>query len=244
MPNVLCCISACLEETKGDDVPQSLKDKADAVKNAGGVATLAKLVQELPELLTRNTEILDEADRMLDMGFMPQVKNCVYHHTMPKFRQTLMFSATFKPEIQNLAKQFLNNYLFLGVGVVGGACEDVRQNFYDVTEKSKMQRNEMLVDMLKELKTHNNNEKVLVFVERKKDADILALFLCQDELPATTIHGDRAQEEREMALNDFKTGSKPILVATAVAARGLDIKGVTHVVNFQMPKEVEEYVHR
>ena len=65
MPNVLCCISACLEETKGDDVPQSLKDKADAVKNAGGVATLAKLVQELPELLTRNTEILDEADRML-----------------------------------------------------------------------------------------------------------------------------------------------------------------------------------
>ena len=188
--------------------------------------------------------VLDEADRMLDMGFMPQVKNCVYHHTMPKFRQTLMFSATFKPDIQNLAKQFLSNYLFLGVGVVGGACEDVRQNFYDVTEKSKMQRNEMLVDMLKELKTHNNNEKVLVFVERKKDADILALFLCQDELPATTIHGDRAQEEREMALNDFRTGRKPILVATSVAARGLDIKGVTHVVNFQMPKDVEEYVHR
>merc|ERR1712025_1027076 len=188
--------------------------------------------------------ILDEADRMLDMGFMPQVKNCVYHQTMPRRRQTLMFSATFPRQVQGLAREFLHNYLFLQVGIVGGACTDVRQTFHDVTSMNKMDKNEMLIDMLKDQMGKNKKEKTLIFVEQKKHADVLAMVLCQDDIPATTIHGDRAQEEREMALNDFKTGSKPILVATAVAARGLDIKGVTHVVNFQMPKEVEEYVHR
>ena len=81
-------------------------------------------------------------------------------------------------------------------------------------------------------------------MEQKKYADFLALNLCQEELPATTMHGDRAQEERETALNDFKTGFKPILVATAVAARGLHIAGITHVINFEMPSTIEEYIHR
>jgi len=188
--------------------------------------------------------ILDEADRMLDMGFMPQVKNCVYHQTMPRRRQTLMFSATFPRQVQGLAREFLNNYLFLQVGIVGGACEDVRQTFHNVTEMNRMERNEKLVEMLQEQMKVKGKDKTLIFVEQKKHADVLALFLCQEEIPSTTIHGDRAQEEREQALEDFKSGRKPILVATAVAARGLDINNVTHVINFSMPKEVEEYVHR
>merc|ERR1712228_422511 len=121
---------------------------------------------------------------------------------------------------------------------------DVRQTFHDVTAMNKMQRNELLTEMLQEQAKRNKNEKTLIFVEQKKHADVLALFLCQEELPATTMHGDRHQEEREMALMDFRTGRKPILIATSVAARGLDINGVTHVVNFQLPNEKGEYVHR
>ena len=118
--------------------------------------------------------------------------------------------------------EFLDNYLFLQVGIVGGACTDVRQTFQDVTRMNKMDKNEMLIAMLQKQMQQNRKDKTLVFVEQKKHADVLAMVLCQDNIPATTIHGDRAQEEREMALNDFKSGSKPILVATAVAARGLD----------------------
>lgn len=183
--------------------------------------------------------VLDEADRMLDMGFLPEVTRIVAAAGMPKKgdRQTLMFSATFPESVQHLALDFLDNYLFLAIGVVGGASEDVTQSFYEVEKFSKRDK---LVEILRDVGT----DRTLVFVETKRNADFLATYLSNEGFPTTSIHGDRLQREREEALRDFKTGKMPILVATAVAARGLDIKGVAHVVNYDLPSNVEEYVHR
>ena len=176
------------------------------------------------------------------MGFRENIEWLVKR--MPQEgRQTMMFSATFPKVIQELAKKYLHDHLFLQVGEEGSASKNVRQIIEDMTGMNKMEKIESLVEMLKRQR-NNNNEKTLIFVKEKRFADILALRLCPEELPATTIHGDRAQEEREMALDDFRSGSKPILVATAVAARGLDIPGITHVINFDLPDNKDEYVKR
>ncbi|KAG8312575.1 putative ATP-dependent RNA helicase ddx4 [Homalodisca vitripennis] len=151
-------------------------------------------------------------------------------------RQTLMFSATFPDEIQQLAGQFLHNYIFAAVGIVGGACADVEQIFYQVARNEKRNK-------LKELLLQDN-DKVLVFVETKRNADFIAVYLSEQNIPTTSIHGDRMQREREIALSDFKYNRMRVLVATAVAARGLDIKGVAHVINYDLPKSIDEYVHR
>ena len=127
-----------------------------------------------------------------------------------------MFSATFPSEVQHLAKTFLNNYLFVVVGIVGGACSDVVQKFFSV---SKFQKRNKLIELLES----NGSSKCLVFVEQKRTTDFIATFLSEKNFPATSIHGDRDQREREEALRDFKTGKMDILVATSVAARGLGI---------------------
>ncbi|KAM6985779.1 DEAD-box helicase 3 X-linked a isoform 2-T2 [Aplochiton taeniatus] len=184
--------------------------------------------------------ILDEADRMLDMGFEPQIRRIVEQDTMPPkgVRQTMMFSATFPKEIQILARDFLEDYIFLAVGRVGSTSENITQKVVWVEDNDKRS---FLLDLLN---ATGKDSLTLVFVETKKGADALEDFLYREGYACTSIHGDRSQRDREEALAQFRSGRCPILVATAVAARGLDISNVKHVINFDLPSDIEEYVHR
>uniref|UniRef100_A0A8R7VAD4 RNA helicase n=2 Tax=Triticum urartu TaxID=4572 RepID=A0A8R7VAD4_TRIUA len=192
--------------------------------------------------------IMDEADRMLDMGFEPQIRKIVDGMGMPRksVRQTMLFSATFPPEIQRLASDFLSKYIFITVGRVGSSTDLITQQVEFVTHDEKRT---YLIDLLQKQSFTSSDGKpqqplTLVFVETKREADSLRYWLYNKGFPATAIHGDRTQEERESALRSFKSGLTPVMVATDVVARGLDVPNVAHVINYDLPKSIEDYVHR
>ncbi|KAG0035441.1 hypothetical protein BGZ81_007985 [Podila clonocystis] len=184
--------------------------------------------------------VLDEADRMLDMGFERDIREVVQQADLPQDEglQTLMFSATFPRPIQVLARTFLKQgFTQLRIGRIGGTTSDIVQTVMYVNDYSKK-------DKLVEILLQSPPNRTMIFVETKRSADMLDDYLYNMHFPTVSIHGDREQKEREMSLKAFKDGRSPILIATAVASRGLDIKDVMHVINYDLCNDIDEYVHR
>lgn len=203
------------------------------------IATPGRLLdhvqQRSVDLSRIETLVLDEADRMLQMGFIHDIRRVV--KIIPKQRQTLLFSATFSSEIKRLAADFLNDPSEIQVTPENTTTERVSQVVYPVDKRRKR---ELLSQQIGE----NNWQQVLVFTRTKHGANRLATQLETDGISAAAIHGNKSQGARTKALADFKSGAVRVLVATDIAARGIDIHKLPHVVNYELPNSAEDYVHR
>jgi ATP-dependent RNA helicase RhlE len=179
--------------------------------------------------------VLDEADRMLDMGFIHDLRRIVAR--VPKQRQTLMFSATMPPEIRQLADEWLDDPVGIQVSPVASTVETIEQSVYFVEKRSKAK-------LLREWLERTPSTRTLVFARTKHGADKIVKELLRSRIFAAAIHGNKSQSQRERALAQFKSSRPPVLVATDIAARGIDVAGISHVVNYDLPVEPETYVHR
>ena len=203
------------------------------------VATPGRFIDLLEKgnasLETLEILVLDEADRMLDMGFAPQINRIVSGVT--PYRQTLLFSATMPPEVEALARKYLRRPIVVQVGKRSSAASTVRHAVYPVPQPRK---NALLVELLRQPEM----DSVLVFTRTKHGADRVVRDLHLAKVEATAMHADKTQVQRTQAIERFKSGEIRVLVATDIAQRGLDITGISHVINYDVPSQPEDYIHR
>ncbi|EGR31756.1 hypothetical protein IMG5_102560 [Ichthyophthirius multifiliis] len=178
--------------------------------------------------------VLDEADRLLDMIFEKEVRNLIEH--IPGARQTLLFSSTMPKKVQDFAKQALINPIIINVGRAGSVNYNVIQEVEYVKQEEKLQH---LIKCLQK-----TAPPVLIFCDKVQDVDDIHEYFLLKGIDVTALHGQKKQEERTKAMKDFQTGKKDVLIATDIGAKGLDFPNVQHVINFDMPKDIESYVHR
>jgi ATP-dependent RNA helicase RhlE len=202
------------------------------------VATPGRLEDYIKRRLVKLDQIkilvFDEVDRMLDMGFQPAIARIVAE--LPKQRQTLCYSATLEGQVRDVARNYLVNPVRIEIGSTTKPADSVDLRAFEVTKENKQELLEHLLE--------GEKGSFLVFVRTKHGADRLATRLVRSGHAATQIHGDRSQSQRNSALRSFTEGRHRVLVATDVAARGIDVKNIAHVVNYDMPKLAEDFVHR